>query len=465
MTLAMMAFDLRAVAETSAAGIVDCLFLGTFVAVFAGLLLRMARRLDARTRFAVCFASLMAIATVPLIKGPWGPHAAGISNSGGRVAVTLPGSWAVYVFGVWALIAVLSLGRVAIGVRHLYKVRRSCVPVGVEGLDAQVLRILARTRTMRRVTLCTSDEVQVPTVIGLFRPAVLVPSWTLEELSPNELNQILIHELAHVRRWDDWTNFFQQIVKALFFFHPAVWWIERRLSLEREMACDDAVLAETASPRAYAECLAHLAERNFVRRSIVLAQAVLGRMRQTSERVAQILDANRPPATRHSWRVAVPLVAVFVGATVFAVSNTPELIAFSDPEGVALTTLKNTSLDSTSVTPFAATVIPAKLVTPSGANAHRIGQKSTARARSKLVVEKRPQLVAHNSALQNRSEGMIHLANVSPAPVVSTETVLVVFESSDVSGSQAAYQIRVWRVLLWHPPLNSTEKRVPPKQI
>jgi beta-lactamase regulating signal transducer with metallopeptidase domain len=70
-----------------------------------------------------------------------------------------------------------------------------------------------------------------------------------------------LHELAHLRRYDDWTNLAQKLVKALFFFHPAVWWIEKQVSLEREMACDDAVLAETASPRAYAECLAHLAEK------------------------------------------------------------------------------------------------------------------------------------------------------------------------------------------------------------
>ena len=95
------------------------------------------------------------------------------------------------------------------------------------------------------------------------KPVVVVPGWVMQELSADELNQILLHELAHLRRWDDWTNLAQKVVKALFFFHPAVWWIEKRVSLEREMACDDAVIAETASPRAYAECLTHLAERTF----------------------------------------------------------------------------------------------------------------------------------------------------------------------------------------------------------
>ena len=95
----------------------------------------------------------------------------------------------------------------------------------------------------------------------------------VKELSTAELNSILIHELAHLRRWDDWTNLGQQILKALLFFHPAVWWIESKLALEREMACDDAVLAKTANPRGYAQCLISVAEKSFARRGLALAQA------------------------------------------------------------------------------------------------------------------------------------------------------------------------------------------------
>ncbi len=150
----------------------------------------------------------------------------------------------------------------------------------------------------------------------------------MQELSAAELNQIFLHELAHLRRRDDWTNLAQQFVRAIFFFHPAVWWIENNASLEREIACDDAVLAETASPRAYAECLAHLAERSFVQRSVALAQAAIGRIRQTSSRVARILDVNRAKSTQRNWKPAVSLVAAFSFACVVSVSRAPQLIAF-----------------------------------------------------------------------------------------------------------------------------------------
>ena len=83
--------------------------------------------------------------------------------------------------------------------------------------------------------------------MSLIDPMIVLPKWTLGELSTSELNSILIHELAHIERRDDWTNLAQRILRALFFFHPAVWWVERQLSLEREMACDDVVLARTAN--------------------------------------------------------------------------------------------------------------------------------------------------------------------------------------------------------------------------
>ncbi len=155
----------------------------------------------------------------------------------------------------------------------------------------------------RAVTLCVSDQLRVPTAIGFIKPLVVIPAWTMRELSPAELNTILLHELAHLRRWDDWTNLVQKILGALLFFHPAVWWIEKKLALEREMACDDMVLAKTASPRAYAECLVSLAEKSFLRRGLALAQAAVDRMRHVSLRVTQILDEKRPGATR-VWRPA-----------------------------------------------------------------------------------------------------------------------------------------------------------------
>lgn len=174
-----------------------------------------------------------------------------------------------------------------------------------------------------------SDQVQVPTAIGFSKPAVVVPAWLLQEVGTAELKQVLFHELTHLRRRDDWTNLVQKLVKAVLFFHPSVWWIEAKLSLEREMACDDAVLARTSNAHDYAECLTKMAEKSFLRRQVIMAQAAVNRMRQLSLRVTQILDTNRPGSTR-LWWPAVPLVMLAASVCVVPGRQASSLIAFED---------------------------------------------------------------------------------------------------------------------------------------
>jgi hypothetical protein len=177
------------------------------------------------------------------------------------------------------------------------------------------------------VKACVSSDVAVPAAIGFFRPAIVFPAWLLPRLSPEEMKVILLHELAHVQRWDDWTNLAQKIVKALFFFHPAVWWIESRLMIEREMACDDMVLAQTASPRAYASSLISFAEKLQNARALTLVQTLGSRMHDMSLRVAQILDTKRPSRTglgKPVLGLSAGLLVLVFGAAHYA----PRLVAF-----------------------------------------------------------------------------------------------------------------------------------------
>lgn len=294
---------LHAIAQFSTLRILDSLVEGSVIAGLGALVLRMTPRQNAAARFTVWFSTLLAIAGLPLLVAST-PHPI-ISGALTRPAVTVPEWWALYLFAAWALIASYSLLGVARAACHLRALRRSCTPIESSELDSVVEGTLRRYRMERPVEFCTSEQVKVPTAIGLMNPTIVVPRWVLHELSAQDLNQIILHELAHLRRRDDWTNLIQQVVKGLFFFHPAVWWIEKKIALEREMACDDAVLTETNSPRAYAECLANLAERSFVRRSLALAQAALGRIRQTSQRISEILDVNRPKGSSSAWKPAV----------------------------------------------------------------------------------------------------------------------------------------------------------------
>src|SRR5271169_3815395 len=325
------AFNLNAIAQTSSLQIVDCLVEGTLIAVFAGLMSRMARRQNSGTRFARWFAALMAIAVVPFLGHALWPQAGGISASTlSPPPITLPVFWALYLFAAWAAIAGWSLLGVGRSLWHLHVLRNSCAPVDTTVLDARLQETLEHRRSTRAAVLRTSAMVQVPTAIGLVRPAVVIPEWVMRELSPDELNQILLHELAHLRRYDDWTNLAQKIVKAIFFFHPAVWFIESRLTLEREMACDDAVLAASFSPRAYAESLVSLAEKSFLHRGVQLAQAAVSHVQQLKLRLAEILRKDRPSdAQRSTHKPAIALMSLAAIVTVYGFSHAPRLIGFS----------------------------------------------------------------------------------------------------------------------------------------
>ncbi|PYP89847.1 MAG: hypothetical protein DMG65_12765 [Candidatus Angelobacter sp. Gp1-AA117] len=321
---------LHAVARISVEQMLYCLVEGTLLACLVGLLLRMLPRRNSGTRFVVWFSALLAMLLLPFLSGAAKTAMVNSTQSStAKPALVIASSWSLSIFGAWAAIAALALLRVAVGMWQLRRLRRNCTEIPLIELDPSIRAMLQEFQQWRPVSLCVSDEVQVPTAVGFSKPAVVVPAWLLKEVGTAELKQVLFHELTHLRRRDDWSNLVQKIVKALLFFHPSVWWIESRLSLEREMACDDAVLARTANARDYAQCLTRMAEKSFLRRQVILAQAAVNRMRQLSLRVAQILDANRPGSTK-LWWPAVPLVMVVASICVVPGRHASSLIVFED---------------------------------------------------------------------------------------------------------------------------------------
>ena len=209
------------------------------------------------------------------------------------------------IFAAWAIAASVGLARLVIGLWQVRKIRKSSTEIDVPQLGPAVEEIFQQHRSGRNIRLAVSDSIKVPAAIGFWKPVIVLPAWTLQELAPTELQPILIHELTHLQRCDDWTNLLQKIVRAIFFFHPAIWWIDSKLSLEREMACDDAVLANTGNPRAYASCLIDLLEKSCARRGWTMAQAAVHRAKDLSVRIAQIstpggqLNTRMKPALAH----------------------------------------------------------------------------------------------------------------------------------------------------------------------
>ncbi|QNQ11335.1 M56 family metallopeptidase [Sphingomonas alpina] len=176
--------------------------------------------------------------------------------------------------------------------RRLVGAADMVVPVA---LSAMADGLCARMN-LRPVALRLSRQVSGPFVMGLFRSVVVVPLSALAALSPDQLEAVLAHELAHVRRADYFWNLLQTLVETLFFFHPAIWWIGRRLREEREHCCDDLALAACGNPLAFATALCTLEAA----RSPGLALALDGHRPASAlrRRVAHILGEAVPAPHR-----------------------------------------------------------------------------------------------------------------------------------------------------------------------
>jgi beta-lactamase regulating signal transducer with metallopeptidase domain len=450
-----MSASFNTMAEILALRLLDSLIEGGVVCLCAALILRLVPRQNAATRFAVWFSALVAVAFLPWISGAW--RHTGVANAAaGQAAIALPESWAIYFLAAWGIFAFWFSLRLGRAIWHLNALRKSCIPVDPSELDPVLQRTLQHHGGRREIALCSSQQVRVPTAVGLVKPAILIPHSLMSELSPVELNQVVLHELAHFRRWDDWTNLIQQALTALLFFHPAVWWIEKKLGLEREMACDDVVLAETASPRAYAECLARLAEKSFVTRGTALAQSVLGKVRQTSARVARILDVNRPAPAAYTSRLAVSLVAVLAMACAVVYSRSPKLVGFErSPRAKGYEIARSSATPSVSRTER----IPGLAVTPVKLNQRAIMHRSKTKTANAMRAS-----ALHSKSPKAAEESLAHLTG-SATIVPYMETFWIVVESSGSNREQQqVHQIQMWRVMVLRTVTSAPSNPIPHKE-
>lgn len=164
-----------------------------------------------------------------------------------------------------------------------------------------------RLRLTRSVRLLESTLVRVPTAVGWLRPVILLPASALTGLTPQQLELILAHELAHVRRHDYLVNLFQVVVETLLFYHPAVWWVSRQVRIEREHACDDSAVAVCGDPVAYARALTKL-ERLRKDTPLLAVAADGGKL---SGRIRRIIEFSQGPRRPSSPLVGLLLVAAF----------------------------------------------------------------------------------------------------------------------------------------------------------
>jgi len=289
------------------------LWLGLLLAALAAGLLRILPRSNATTRYAVWLAALLLMVAAPALL--WIPRPAPVATAAAPpIAVPVGSQWPAYLVMAWFAIAAILLARIVWSFVHIHGLQRRAMPLG----RRDNIRVLAST------------EVRVPMAAGFVRRAVIFPQSLIGELSPEEFEQVLCHEMAHLRRWDDWTQLIQAILEAVFFFNPAVYWIGRRLKIEREMACDDWVVAATGQVRPYAACLTHLHELTRRASAPQLAPGATTRRRwQISARIEALLRPDRdvmPRFSRSGWMAACALVS----AALIVTAKTTPLVGVED---------------------------------------------------------------------------------------------------------------------------------------
>ncbi len=214
-------------------------------------------------------------------------------------------AWMIGVFAraLWITSAWLAVRRLA---------RSAAQPI-----DAMWVRVLEKLQRELRVDghvgLRLSGLVDVPCVIGWLRPIILLPPAACLGLSPQQLEAVLAHELAHIRRHDFLINSLQRIAEALLFYHPGAWWMSRQIRIEREHCCDDAAVSACPDVVAYARALTTLEMSRHASEPLVAVTGgdLVGRIRR-------LLGGREDPVSGVAPTTAMTLLLVVIGAYTFA---------------------------------------------------------------------------------------------------------------------------------------------------
>lgn len=313
---------------------------GLVVAGVAALLVRAFPRLDAATRHAIWWISL-----VMVVIHPWtpsgvpfepvvasGPAAGALADA--FLFVPMPPYWMVLGgFTAWICLVGWRTWQIVRGLTVVGSLKRQSY--AFDPAKEQRLPMWRATRGGGRACeLRISGRSAGACALGFWRPVILLPECLIQALSDEELDQVVMHEHAHLARYDDWSRLLQCLVEAFLGLHPALWFIGKRIDLERETACDDQVVALTRAPRSYADCLAHVAGILMARQgqapSFVPTATRSAVMLQS--RVTRLLDGRRHGLSHFGW-LPTSASMVVLAAVVVGSDQLPPLVIFAADPG------------------------------------------------------------------------------------------------------------------------------------
>ena len=298
--------------------VLNWIWQGSVVALAAAGMLRLLEPARAHLRYRALWIALLAILVLPLAPFLW--TAASVPSIHGAAGVQDPfislptAGWLSGALLLAAAMAwtVVSAARVVAAALALRRARRECRPVPAD-VEARLSHWSQVRTTGRQTRLVVSDAVRSAAVLAGRVPLIALAPSVLDQLRDDELDRVVVHEWAHVQRHDDVGHLLQLMVRLFAGWHPAVWWCDRRLHLEREVACDEMAVAVTGSTKAYAACLARLAS---LRPSLPLRRLqAVGVLSGSNlrHRVVRILSIDRAESNRGRVVTAVGAPIVLGG--------------------------------------------------------------------------------------------------------------------------------------------------------
>jgi bla regulator protein blaR1 len=296
------------------------LWQGAVLTLAVALALRLCSRVGPQLRFAVWAIAFAGLLATPLLN-----LQAHFSSTGTHAAsVQLSESWEYAITVLWFILMSVRAVQLIVHMSRLQATWRRATPIRA---SESISKLLQRSR--RSVELCISADVDSPSVIGFLSPRLLIPEWLVGKLSPEDMAQIVLHELEHLRRMDDWLNLIQKVGLVLFPLNPGLFWVDHKLSVERELACDAGVVASTTQPLAYARCLTRVAEHRSIRRKLALSLAAWGHQSELGRRVLSLLQPANTWSSRHA-RFATALLILLVAGCGAEMARVPHLVTFAD---------------------------------------------------------------------------------------------------------------------------------------
>jgi beta-lactamase regulating signal transducer with metallopeptidase domain len=311
---------LTAFSAAAAGSLAGAIWEGTILAVAVALCLHFVKGITAGIRSVLWTAVLLLVIALHFIPLTSSGSAIAQANS----ALHFDPRWSLAIAAIWLALSIFRAAQLIHSALGLRRIAKQATAVAASPECASLLRA-----GLRSAELCTSVDVDRPSVIGFFRPRVLIPQMFFEKLSAPELEQIVLHEMEHLRRADDWTNLIQKISLVLFPLNPVLLWVERRLCVERELACDDRVLRVTNAKKAYATCLVNLAEHSVLRRGAMLVLGAWERQSELTRRVRRILRQPEGMMGHRQLRLVTgALMAGIIGGAI-TLAREPRLISFA----------------------------------------------------------------------------------------------------------------------------------------